>query len=608
MLSGPRAFLIALLLALALANVPPPPAWGAWRPYGSGIATGANIQDQVSGVTDLAGGMIIAWRDQRTDVGDIYVQRLSGAGDELWAPGGIPVCTAASLQQLPQIVPDDQGGAILVWQDNRADPKGDIYAQRVSGNGAMLWFPNGVSVCAGPSANDETVSRFRAIRDGFGGAIVTFSDDRNRLLVSEPGISKIWAQRITSAGSPYWSPGGLPVAAEPGITYDNAAPASDGLGGAIVAWQDLTSGDWDIAAQHIGHTGTWNWGAPAAICTSAGRQYLPDIVPDGGGGAIIAWVDHRGDPSGDIYAQRVDSSGVSLWSPDGNALVFGPSSNSVGDYVIRMTPGPEGGATLAFADDRKESGVPDVGFTKVWAQRVDINGTPQWGNGVPVDGSAGTHVRPVIMTDTDGGVIVVWQKTLSGTGTNIFAQRLTGFGSALWGPGVNLCNELAPQISPAAIADGLGGVLAAWSDQRADNGDVYANKIDFAGVPGASSRWQCASYQIDGVQATAAVNAQTEVSSAPDGAGGTFITWRDQRSDAGDIYAQHVNSAGTPLWGDGVPICTASALQQQPRIVSDGSEAPSSRGRTTEPTRAGTCMRNGWTFSEPRCGAPMGTP
>jgi hypothetical protein len=562
----PRNILIAIALALALEAVPP--AHGAWLPNTTPAAVAPSLQDQVSAAPDGAGGTIIAWRDGRTDAGDIYVQHLSSTGDVLWGPGGIAICAAANLQQLPQIVSDDQGGAIVVWEDLRTDPTGDIYAQRVNASGAPLWVPNGVPLITGPGENLETVSRFRAIRDGYGGAIFTFSDSRNTAFVLEPGISKVWAERVTSAGSPLWSPGGLPVAAAPGVKYDNASVASDGLGGCIVSYQEAGAG-WDIRAARLDAGGAALW-TGITLCNVPQDQYLPEIVADGGGGAVVAWVDNRLDPSGDIYAQRVDPSGTPLWVAQGAPLVTGPSANMATEYAIRMTPDGVGGFDLAFADDRKSGGVPDIGFSKVWAQRVDLLGNPQWGNGVPVDGDAGAHTRPSIVTDGQGGSIVVWQKSATVTNQNVFAQRFDVAGSAQWGPGTTLCNDLAPQTGPVAVADGLGGVLAAWSDARTDNGDVYANKIDFAGVPGQSSGWQCTGFAPE-IPATIAVGVQDQAVVAEDGAGGLFVAWHDQQVDAGDIYAQHVDHDGHVLWGlTGFPICAQPGLQQQPRIVPDG--------------------------------------
>ena len=31
----------------------------------------------------------------------------------------------------------------------------------------------------------------------------------------------------------------------------------------------------------------------AAVCTASGNQYRPDIATDGTGGAIVAWIDER---------------------------------------------------------------------------------------------------------------------------------------------------------------------------------------------------------------------------------------------------------------------------------------------------------------------------
>src|SRR3990172_9462738 len=79
--------------------------------------------------------------------------------------------------------------------------------------------------------------------------------------------------------------------------------ASDGAGGAIITWIDGRSGDDDIYAQRIDAAGVVQWTAGGvAISTAANGQYLPTIVSDGAGGAIVAWYDSRSGASYDIYA------------------------------------------------------------------------------------------------------------------------------------------------------------------------------------------------------------------------------------------------------------------------------------------------------------------
>src|SRR6266545_8011162 len=60
-------------------------------------------------------------------------------------------------------------------------------------------------------------------------------------------------------------------------------------------------------------------GAPAYL-TICPALYVPKsevAVPDGRGGALVAWVDHRVDPEGDIYIQRLDDKGRPMWIQDG---------------------------------------------------------------------------------------------------------------------------------------------------------------------------------------------------------------------------------------------------------------------------------------------------
>ncbi|MBK7735883.1 MAG: hypothetical protein IPI36_12105 [Chitinophagaceae bacterium] len=97
---------------------------------------------------------------------------------------------------------------------------------------------------------------------------------------------------------------------------------SDGSGGAIVVWRDgrNIANAIDIYAQHISASGNLLWNVDAVpICNAASDQFAPRLVSDGANGAIIAWYDNR---SGnyDIYAQRINSSGVVQWTTDGVAI------------------------------------------------------------------------------------------------------------------------------------------------------------------------------------------------------------------------------------------------------------------------------------------------
>lgn len=57
-----------------------------------------------------------------------------------------------------------------------------------------------------------------------------------------------------------------------------------------------------------------------SLSAAANSQQLPSSIPDGAGGAIVAWQDYRNGATGDIYVQRVDASGLPQWTADGVAV------------------------------------------------------------------------------------------------------------------------------------------------------------------------------------------------------------------------------------------------------------------------------------------------
>src|SRR5262249_7983134 len=150
---------------------------------------------------------------------NIYAQRINGNGTLVWATDGVPVCTAAGVQEFPQLVADGLGGAVIAWIDRRGTDA-NIYVQHLDASGNATWAANGVALCG--ATGDQT--ELTLSTDGWGGAIALWKDMRN-------GISTdIFAQRVNSAGVAQWAPDGAPVCA---ATNDQQSPIGipDGAGG-----------------------------------------------------------------------------------------------------------------------------------------------------------------------------------------------------------------------------------------------------------------------------------------------------------------------------------------------------------------------------------------
>lgn len=232
--------------------------------------TGVQVYQEIT--PDGAGGAIIAWQDTRGANYDIYAQRIDLNCNSLWLSDGVPVCTAAFVQQEVSITSDGEWGAVITWTDSRG-VSDDIYAQRLDPGGNPLWTTDGIPVCS--AAGNQILSRI--VSDGTGGAIIAWQDDRNYLYYD------IFAQRIDGTGQPYWPVNGMPFCTAIQDQSDIML-ASDGTGGAIACWLDYRNDPnyKDIYAQRIERNGYWGYPAPNIAS-------VRDVPGDQGGYVSLSW-------------------------------------------------------------------------------------------------------------------------------------------------------------------------------------------------------------------------------------------------------------------------------------------------------------------------------
>src|SRR4030042_5337905 len=103
-------------------------------------------------------------------------KRPSPSENIAWTPNGTVVCIAPGFQNVPQIVSDGVGGAIIAWFDNRTGTDIDIYAQHLNSAGVAQWGGDyGIPICK--ELHDQ--SDVKVISDGVGGAIIVWQDYRN---------------------------------------------------------------------------------------------------------------------------------------------------------------------------------------------------------------------------------------------------------------------------------------------------------------------------------------------------------------------------------------------------------------------------------------------
>src|SRR3989339_451868 len=577
-----------------------------------------NVKIIKSGISDY----ILVFEDLRDGNADLYMQKISEDGSRLWGITAFPLIKFKNDQIFPQIISDNAGGVFIVWQDDR-NGDFDIYLQRVSANGTLLYAKTGVPVCAARGGQIFP----KIISDGEDGVIITWFDYRS-------GEEDIYAQKVDSKGRSLWMLNGVLVCNEKATQWYPEI-AGDGKGGAFLAWADRRSGDFDVYAQHVDMEGKNTWPASGiAVCKIGGNQENPKIVKDKNGGVFITWLDKRSGDAG-VFIQNLDINAKSLFEKNG-LKVADTFSNPTPPEIVSDK---DGGCTLVWSD-------PHAGDSDVYMQRVSSHGVLLWGGDArPVVSKRGIQsnpkiygtspfyvvwgdkavaasrqdfeqTNPEVAADGKGGVYVVWEDERKLSGTKIYLQHFDQEGEALFPGGIELTpkrissRQTKPKIvsfegggavvvfinedttsgkfdigtqridSKGTLLWGGGGKLVSFSIGRQDsplimpvslftvwidyskgekNSDIRAQKLDLSGN---------IVFQDDGIPVCEAPDLQKDLTMAADNLG-VIVGWTDKGSGNFDVYAQKIDIKGKNLWiKDGVPVCQVGRTQQRPKVIS----------------------------------------
>ncbi len=239
-----------------------------------GVAACAAINSQVDPriVSDDAGGAIVTWIDSRdydNTAENVFAQRLSPSGAAMWTPNGEAICTATGTSVLARPVPDGAGGAVVTWSDTRTAAY-DVYAQRINKNGSRLWTTNGVALCTAPNAQLDLA----ITPDGFGGAIVAWSDARD-------GLSDIYANRVSPGGGIPTAIGKTPASSIAVNTYPNPFATSTSIDITLSHEADVSVEVFDVAGRRVRAIELGRVSAGTTPLRLDGRNQYGQTLPSG---------------------------------------------------------------------------------------------------------------------------------------------------------------------------------------------------------------------------------------------------------------------------------------------------------------------------------------
>ncbi len=528
----------------------------------------ASAQASPAMAVDTAGHTYVVWQDYRNTDGyyalDIYAQKFDPDGYRLW-PADVRVNSGSSLDAENQFylsdnlvtVLDSDGNLVVVWEDGATNAPRRIYAQKLDPNGYKVW-----------RSNEDTPENRRVDHD-------TYSD-----------------------------------------RPENPAVALDPTNGDIVVvWQDRRNGNWDIYAQRLKTDGfprrEGNWINDLRVDTdiSSADQTSPDVGIDQSGDIYAVWSDTRNGQA-DIYAQRLDSTGVQQWSndfpispddlpdisqgypiiatdADGNSYVawreFSTSTGlAIGIYAQRINAIPQrlcpedkqmdttiyvSSPAIALSGDGNAFVTwswlsnPPYGNSNIYVTKLDPDCNLLWGDRVQVTFSSAYEHSPTIAVDTGGNIHLAWEDTRTGSRVeDIYMQKLNANGTRLWPQDRRANSDVGTVTNAPAIAvDGPGNSRVVWWDGRndLDSLSIYAQQLTTDGVP----LWPPNS---------AVNNTETNVSlwsfpwpesitsMALNSSGIAAVVWE---GDDEYVYAQMLSSNGTPLWLNDIPVSSSSSYR-----------------------------------------------
>ena len=354
-----------------------------------------------------------------------------------------PVCTADYDQtDLGLVAVDD--GFVLTWQGpRRENTHVDLYAQKFSIDGEMLWTENGRVVAAGPDGALVCPIQINAglLPDGKGGALAAWND------TNAVGYAQAFATRIDAGGTVEWGDPGeaiqLPDTAVPlmfnATTGLNGLPptmgiAADTEGGFFApVWTGIGRFD----AQGRQRTNWFEDDSYGFYFSGHTNPMIPVIEDDGSDGLIVIW------PQGNLYFVKdirarklVDPESQWPDQPDTLSDAWGAVTlldpfplTTIQVCRIAAVPDGAGGAITAWMDDRARSET-EV-FPRIYAQRINAEGNVMWASeGIEVSGDLDCHIsiKLEVTDDGEGGIVLAWNDPQE----NLWAQRLDANGVKLW--------------------------------------------------------------------------------------------------------------------------------------------------------------------------------
>jgi len=291
------------------------------------------------------------------------------------------------------------------------------------------------------------------------------------------------------------------------------------------------------------------------------------MAPDGAGGTYVVWVDGS-------FRWRLQRLGADLsvpepWPSSGLGLTTERQSSRI--YPVLAADG-SGGVYVAWAEQATN------GDMSAWLLRVRADGRPArgWPNGgVALTGPSPMVTYPALVRSGKGAA-VGWVEARNGKALiRLAARDANGRPLAGWpadGVSLQAC-ECSLGDAVLLASDGRAGLFLGWMEMREVLSDL---QVAYVSGLGAARTWTLVSRALP----PDAIQLESHPEMVADGLGGAIALWADQRGQARvgkdlvDAFAQRMTPTGQDLWTPAAPghhpIAAGPGYQMNPHVVSDG--------------------------------------
>jgi hypothetical protein len=416
-----------------------------FRSDGKAITTNNNIKENPIAVSDPNGNSKVVWEEVDKKKGsNLFIQNVTNNGLRLWGANGLQLTDSKSEKIDYSLKTDNKGFSFVsyVYKTSQSNNKYSIGFKKIDPNGRVINDSSKGMVYNTSNILSET----DIIPDNKGGSFILWLENINQktmlcmqfidsvgltkwgnkpLTISKAKSSvisysvgtmgksvyaaityqgtkkKIYQQLVSEKGKILWGSDGKPITYQVGSQINPKIVFIDST--AVVSWTNEYEKVKDVLIQRFDNNGKPLWGSNGKkIINITGNQFGQQLLYDGKGAIIIAWIDKKDNGSyANLSIQKIDLNGEFIWDPDGVTI---SSSQNIQKSYLNLVPDTEGGAIAVFR------GIT-VGHNDIYGQKIFSTGT------------YASQILGLSSEVVDDSVKIFWYAANEEDGTNYSIQR-----------------------------------------------------------------------------------------------------------------------------------------------------------------------------------------